>query len=44
MAAITAWCVTWLAYDFNDGGSIAHAVPSPSTRPFSSRDVENALK
>src|SRR5213592_4562633 len=31
IAATTACWVTWVAYDFSDGGSMAHSMPRPST-------------
>jgi len=44
IAWTTACCVTWVAYDLSDGGSMAHSLPRPSTS-FSMRGgVEKALK
>src|SRR5262249_45152368 len=44
IAWTTACWVTCVAYDLCDGGSIAHALPSPATRRSICGGVENALK
>jgi hypothetical protein len=36
--------VTWVAYDFSDGGSMAHSMPRPSTSFSIFGGVEKALK
>ena len=44
IASTTACCVTCVAYDLCDGGSMAHTVPRSSRSRSIRGGVENALK